>query len=218
MLLTDKKNYNIHSKWLFCLLFWDINESCYPSVAFLKSVSTFWTIPVAVRLQTLNENNERMKKNFDRRDSLQTFFQSPTYFTEGCTNLLQEAEVCTSISKKTFSRFLASVLKCSIYHCTSFEKNKFEKFSILNFDASFITDLWIIPAGLNIYIQCKWPWFEELFTVIWNLQAFYSLQIEHYALKITFCVQCSSVLYFPTAYYSFNGVYLQTILSRNDYL
>ena len=34
-----------------------------------------------------------------------------------------------------------------------------------------------------MYIQCKLPWFEELFSVIWNLRAFYSLQIEHYALK-----------------------------------
>ena len=31
--------FNIQSKLLFCLLFLDINQSCYPSVAFLKSVS-----------------------------------------------------------------------------------------------------------------------------------------------------------------------------------
>ena len=31
--------------------------------------------------------------------------------------------------------------------------------------------------------------------------AFYYLQIEHYALKIAFCVQCYSVLYFSTAYF-----------------
>ena len=43
---------------------------------------------------------------------------------------------------------------------------------------------------------------KNFFTVIWNLRAFYSLQIEHYALKIAVCVQCYSVLYFPTAYYS----------------
>ena len=48
--------------------------------------------------------------------------------------------------------------------------------------------------------------------------AFYSLQIEHYALKIAFCVQCYSVLYFPTAYYSSYGVNLYTSLNRNDYL
>ena len=40
---------------------------------------------------------------------------------------------------------------------------------------------------------------KKFFTVIWNLRAFYSLQIEHYALKIAFCVQCYSVLYVPTA-------------------
>ena len=47
---------------------------------------------------------------------------------------------------------------------------------------------------------------------------FYSLQIEHYALKIAFCVQCYSVLYFPTAYYSVYGVNSYTSLNRNDYL
>ena len=36
------------------------------------------------------------------------------------------------------------------------------------------------------------------FTVMWNLHTFYSLQIEHYALKIVFCVPCYSVIYFPT--------------------
>ena len=30
---------NIQSQLLFCLLFQDIDQSCYPSVAFLKSVS-----------------------------------------------------------------------------------------------------------------------------------------------------------------------------------
>ena len=48
--------------------------------------------------------------------------------------------------------------------------------------------------------------FEEIFTLIWNLRAFYNLQIEHYALKIAFWVQCYSVLYFPTANYSVYGV------------
>ena len=57
-----------------------------------------------------------------------------------------------------------------------------------------------------------------MFTVVWNLRAFYSLQIEHYALKITFCVQCYSVLYFPTACYSVYGVNSYTSLTRNDYL
>ena len=55
------------------------------------------------------------------------------------------------------------------------------------------------------------------FTVIWNLQAFYSLQIKHFALKIAFCVQCYSVLYFPTAYYSVYGVNSYTSVNRNDY-
>ena len=47
---------------------------------------------------------------------------------------------------------------------------------------------------------------------------FYSLQIEHYAQKIAFCVQCYRVLYFPTAYYSVYGVNPYTSLNRNDYL
>ena len=59
---------------------------------------------------------------------------------------------------------------------------------------------------------------KKYFTVIWNLRAFYSLQIEHYALKIAFCVQCYSVLYFPTTYYSGYGVNSYTSLNRNDYL
>ena len=61
---------------------------------------------------------------------------------------------------------------------------------------------------------------KKFFTEIWNLRAFYSLQIEHYALKIASCVQCYSVLYFPTAYYSGYGVNLftRTCLKRNDYL
>ena len=46
----------------------------------------------------------------------------------------------------------------------------------------------------------------------------YSLQIEHYALKIAFCVQCFSVLYVPTAYYSVYGVNSYTSLNKNDYL
>ena len=58
----------------------------------------------------------------------------------------------------------------------------------------------------------------KFFTVIRNLRAFYSLQIEHYALKIIFCVQCYSVLYVPTAYFSVYGVNLYISLNRNDYL
>ena len=34
----------------------------------------------------------------------------------------------------------------------------------------------------------------------------------------TFCFQCYSVLYFPTAYYSVYGVNSCTSLNRNDYL
>ena len=36
--------------------------------------------------------------------------------------------------------------------------------------------------------------------------------------KISFCVQCYSVLYFPTAYYSGYGVNSYTSLNGNDYL
>ena len=57
-----------------------------------------------------------------------------------------------------------------------------------------------------------------MFTEIWNIRAFYSLQIEHYALKIALSVQCYSVLYFPAAYYSVYGVNSYTSLHRNDYL
>ena len=57
-----------------------------------------------------------------------------------------------------------------------------------------------------------------MFTIIPNLRAFYNLQIEQYAIKIAFCVQCYSVLYFPTAYYSVYGVNFYTSLNRNDYL
>ena len=59
---------------------------------------------------------------------------------------------------------------------------------------------------------------EEIFIIIWNSRAFYSLQIEHYALKIAFCVQCYSVLYFPTAYYSVYGANSYTSLNINAYL
>ena len=43
--------------------------------------------------------------------------------------------------------FVASVLYCSIYHCTTFEENEIEKFGILIFDVLFIRDLRIIPEG-----------------------------------------------------------------------
>ena len=36
--------------------------------------------------------------------------------------------------------------------------------------------------------------------------------------KIAFCVQCYSVLYVSTAYYSVYGVNSYTILNKNDYL
>ena len=51
-----------------------------------------------------------------------------------------------------------------------------------------------------------------------NLRAFFSLQIEHYAQEIAFCVQCYSALYFHTAYYSVYGVNSYTSLNRNVYL
>ena len=54
--------------------------------------------------------------------------------------------------------------------------------------------------------------------MIWNLWAFYSLQIEHYALKIAFCVQRYSVLYNSMAYFSVYGINSYTSLNRNDYL
>ena len=71
---------------------------------------------------------------------------------------------------------------------------------------------------VKIYIHCKRPWVEDIFTLILNLRAFYNLQIEHFALIIAFCVQCYSVLYVPTAYYSVYGANSYTSLSRNDFL
>ena len=65
----------------------------------------------------------------------------------------------------------------------------------------------VIDLGLKIF-----------FTVIWNLQAFYSLQIEDYPLKTACCVQCYCVLYFPSAYYSVYGVNSYSRLNRGDYL
>ena len=59
---------------------------------------------------------------------------------------------------------------------------------------------------------------KNFFPVIWKLRTLYSLQIEHFALKIAFCVQCFSVLYFPTAYYFVHGVNSYTCLNRNYYL
>ena len=48
---------------------------------------------------------------------------------------------------------VASVLYCSIYHCTTFEKNEIEKFGIIIFEVLFIRDLRIIPEGENMSIQ-----------------------------------------------------------------
>ena len=46
------------------------------------------------------------------------------------------------------------------------------------------------------------------------------LQFEDRTLcpKIAFCVQCYTVLYFPTVYYSGHGVNIYTSLNRDDYL
>ena len=52
-------------------------------------------------------------------------------------------------------QFVASVLECSIYHCTRFEKNEFEIFGILILDLFFIRDLRSIPVDENIPIQIK---------------------------------------------------------------
>ena len=44
------------------------------------------------------------------------------------------------------------------------------------------------------------------------------LQIEQYALKIAFCVQCYSVLSFPTAYFFVYEVNMNIILDKTDIL
>ena len=46
----------------------------------------------------------------------------------------------------------------------------------------------------------------------------FSFHIEHYVLKITFYVQCYSVLSASTAHNSVNGVNLYNILDLNDNL
>ena len=45
-----------------------------------------------------------------------------------------------------------------------------------------------------------------------------NLRFGPYTIKIAFCVQCYSVLYFHTAYYSVYGVNSYTSLNRNDYV
>ena len=60
---------------------------------------------------------------------------------------------------------------------------------------------------------------QKFLIVFWSSDAgFFSLQIEHFALRIAFCVQCYSVLSFPTAYFSVYGVNLFNILNRTEYL
>ena len=54
--------------------------------------------------------------------------------------------------------------------------------------------------------------------MIWNLWTFFIFQIEHYALKITFYVQCYSVLSASTAHNSVNGVNLYNTSDLNDNL
>ena len=46
----------------------------------------------------------------------------------------------------------------------------------------------------------------------------FNLQIEHYAIRIAFCVQCFSVVTFRSAYYSVYGVNLFITLNINDSL
>ena len=56
-------------------------------------------------------------------------------------------------SSQNEAHIVASVLYCSIYHCTTFEKNEIEKFGIIIFEVLFIRDLRIIPEGENMSIQ-----------------------------------------------------------------
>ena len=48
---------------------------------------------------------------------------------------------------------VASVLYCSIYHCTSIEKNEIVEYGIIIFDVLFIRDIRIIPEGENMSTQ-----------------------------------------------------------------
>ena len=59
--------------------------------------------------------------------------------------------------KMNFDNFVASVLECSIYHFTSFEKNEFENFGILIFDMFFVRDIKSTSGDEMIPIQLKLP-------------------------------------------------------------
>ena len=60
---------------------------------------------------------------------------------------------CSMLTMESKASVVASVLYCSIYHCTTFEKNEIEKFGIIIFEVLFIRDLRIIPEGENMSIQ-----------------------------------------------------------------
>ena len=83
---------------------------------------------------------------------------------------------------------------------------------------SYLSQTFELYQRVKIYIYSINDLGLNFFTVMKNLRAFYSLQIEHYAIKIAFCVQCYSVLYFPIAYYSVYGINSYTSLNRNYYL
>ena len=55
----------------------------------------------------------------------------------------------------TILHFIASVLECSIYLCTSFEKNEFENFGILIFYMFFVRDIKSISEDEIIPIQIR---------------------------------------------------------------
>ena len=80
------------------------------------------------------------------------------YF-EGMVNQIYppELQLNKSNTSDTEAPFLnihlvASVLLCSMYLCTTFEKNEIEKFGIVMFYVLFIRDLKIIPEGGNMSI------------------------------------------------------------------
>ena len=88
---------------------------------------------------------------------------------------------------------VASVLLCSIYLCTSFEKNEFENFSILIL-MPYLSQTFESYQRVRIYTYSV----NDL-----GLKKFYSnlelMNILHFAdrtfcPKIAFCVQCYSVL------------------------
>ena len=69
----------------------------------------------------------------------------------------------------------------------------------------------ISPYSYNTLIK-------RLVYIIWKLRTCLSFQIEHYALKFAFFVQCCTVLSSSTILYFVHGVNLHNVWELTDYL